>query len=361
MRGRFLFLFIGLMVALGLIGGGAASADLQRATPRLGAPLPFPTHLAPADQRQAPTARGAEAHALLPAIFTSAEPSLWLNTQDRQAVRQFYLSEYLASEGVSSGWSGDHASCDPGTTAAAFREAILRRINYFRVMSGIPPVTGFKAAYNQKAQAAALMMSVNKALDHTPPTTWTCYTPEGYEGASSSNLFLGVYGPAAITGYIHDFGGGNTFVGHRRWILYPQTEWMGSGDVPPQSGYPASNALWVFDSENMWGDRPQTREPYVAWPPPGYVPRQLLFPRWSFSYPQADFAATSVSVTRNNQPVPVTINPIANGFGENTVVWELGEPLPAGEVTYSVSLHNVIINAASQVFSYDVTVFDPTQ
>lgn len=360
MRGRFLFLLTGLIVALGLVAGGAA-ADLQTATPRLGAPLPFPTQRAPADRPGAFTMPSVEARAHLPAIFAPVEPQLWINTQDREVVKQFYLTEYLASEGVSSDWSGSHAGCNPGTTAAAFREAIVRRINYFRAMGGIPPISGFKAEYTQKAQAAALMMSVNKALDHTPPATWTCYTQDGYQGASSSNLFLGVYGPSAITGYIHDFGAGNTFVGHRRWILYPQTQSMGSGDIPPVNGYPASNALWVFDTENMWGARPQTREPYVAWPPPGYVPRQFLFPRWSFSYPQANFGATTVTVTRNNQPVPVSINPIANGYGENTIVWELGEPLPAGEVTYSVSLQNVLINAGSQDFSYEVTVFDPTQ
>ena len=119
----------------------------------------------------------------------------------------------------------------------------MRRINYFRAMSGIPPIMGLKGEYNQKAQAAALMMSVNRQLNHHPPTSWTCFTNDGYDGASSSNLYLGVYGPSAISGYIYDSGTGNYFVGHRRWILYPQTQFMGTGDIPSQSGSSSSNAL----------------------------------------------------------------------------------------------------------------------
>ena len=41
-----------------------------------------------------------------------------------------------------------------------------------------------------------------------------------------------------------DPGAGNTFVGHRRWVLYPPTRTMGVGDIPAQS-----NALYVVQPE----------------------------------------------------------------------------------------------------------------
>lgn len=302
-----------------------------------------------------------ESKIFLPVIFSLPKPLPWVDTLDKQAVAQFYLTEYMASNGVDSGWSGSHAACDSGTTTPEFKEAIVNRINFFRAMSGVPPIIGFDDAYNEKAQAAALMMSANQQLNHHPPSTWECYSEAGREAAGSSNLYLGVYGPAAISGYIVDPGSGNYFVGHRRWILYPQTQFMGTGDIPPQSGYFAANDLWVFDLENMWGARPATRELFVAWPPSGYVPRQLLYPRWSFSFADADFSATQVVVTRNGQPVTATISPIGNGFGENTLVWELDELLPAGEVVYAVTLQNVVVNAVAQDFSYQVMVFDPTE
>ena len=72
-----------------------------------------------------------------------------------------------------------------------------------------------------------------------------------------------------------EFGAGNAAVGHRRWILYPQTRNFGNGDVPVNGSNYAANALWVIDG-NFGGPRPTTREPYVAWPAPGYFPYELV-------------------------------------------------------------------------------------
>jgi uncharacterized protein YkwD len=295
----------------------------------------------------------------LPLVATPPEPPPWVDTQSRAAVQQFYLTEYLASEGVDSGWTGHHGSCNPGTTTAAFQEAMTRRINYFRSMAGIPPILGLNDTYNSKAQAAALMMSVNRALSHTPPPSWLCYSDDGYSGASSSNLYLGVRGPAAISGYIRDPGASNYPVGHRRWILLPRTQYMGVGDIPARDGYPAANALWVFDG---WQPRPDTRDDFVAWPPPGYVPYQVVYPRWSFSFPAADFSAATVSATRDGQPVGVIISPVVNGYGENTLVWELATAIsqpPGGDIQFAITIHNVVISGQARQFSYQVIVFDP--
>ncbi len=298
----------------------------------------------------------------LPLTLRPEEIGPWINTQNRPQVAAFYQTEYLASEGVSSGWTGNVNSCNPGSTATAFKEAILRRINYFRTMAGVPAVADFLADYNSKAQVAALMMSAQNDLSHAPGTGWACYTAAGAQGAGSSNLYLGVYGPSAISGYMYDPGSGNYPVGHRRWILYPQTRFMGTGDVPPSSGYAAANALWVFDSANMWGPRPDTREAFVAWPPPGYVPYQVVYPRWSFSYAGADFAGATVTMSKNGAPLGVTVSPVVNGFGENTLVWEPGDSfgsVPGSDTTYQVMLTHVGINGSLQSFSYQVIVINP--
>ncbi|MCU0520756.1 MAG: CAP domain-containing protein [Anaerolineae bacterium] len=288
------------------------------------------------------------------------DPSLSVNPQDRQASLDFYTQVYLASEDVSIDWTGNHATCGEGTTSKAFRQAVQLRINYFRAMAGVPADLTLSDEYNAKAQKAALMMSVNRRLSHAPDPSWTCYSAEGAEAAGSSNLYLGVYGPTAISGYIYDPGSGNYAVGHRRWILYPQTRTMGTGDIPPADGYPPSNALWVFDA-NLWGPRPETREAFVAWPPPGYVPSQVVYPRWSLSYGGADFTWASVSMKQGDVTVPVVVRPLVNGYGENTLVWEpqinLGVP-PASDTTYTVSVTGVIINSSSRDFTYAVTLFD---
>lgn len=228
-------------------------------------------------------------------------------------------------------------------------------------MAGVPASVELSDVFNSKAQEAALMMSVNGKLSHSPTEDWQCYTPDGAQAAGSSDLYLGVFGPSAITGYMYDPGNNNYPVGHRRWILYPQTQSMGTGDIPPIDGQWSANALWVFD-ENMWRLRPQTRDTFVAWPPPGYVPYQLVFPRWSFSYDDADLSEATVVMTLDGTGIPLSIKPVVYGYGENTLVWEPNVPTgtrPTEDTIYSVIVSNVMIGNVIHAFSYQVIIFDP--
>lgn len=346
-----------LFLLLGLLPTGWAAVGQTPEPPRLGEALRWPTRPV-----VTLTLEEWEHFVYLPLVQRPPEPPPWVDTQNRAASRDWYLVEYLGSANNNSDWTGNHAACGAGTTSEAFRAAILRRINYFRGMAGIPPLARFDDAYNAKAQAAALMMSVNHNLSHNPPSSWICYTEVGHEGAGNSNLFLGTYGPNAISGYIYDPGSNNTSVGHRRWILYPPTQVMGTGDIPPRDGYLASNALWVFDQDNMWGARPETREAFVAWPPSGYVPYQVVYPRWSFGYPQADFSQATVTMKQDGQPLAVQRNTPVNGYGDNTLVWEPQASFgasPAGDTTYEVTLSNVSIAGQARSFTYTVIVFDP--
>ncbi|MBB1073411.1 DUF4214 domain-containing protein [Rhodoferax sp. 4810] len=231
-------------------------------------------------------------------------------------------------------------------------------------MAGVPSDVILNDEYSRQAQQAALMMSANNALSHTPPSNWNCYSTEGATAASKSNLSLGHAGAEAVTGQMQDNGASNSIVGHRRWILYPQTQQMGAGSVTPIDGRSA-NALWVFD-DNMWELRPAGRDQFVAWPPPGYVPYQVVYPRWSFSYPDADFSLASVEQLHNGTPINVSLASVQNGYGENTLVWipspyadgDNWAPPPADDV-YAVTINNVRINGQSRSFNYSVTVFDP--
>ena len=179
----------------------------------------------------------------VPIAFRAPSAGLGARTA---AVRSFQ-QEYLGTAGVDAGWTGSHASCTPGTTKSTFQNAVLRRINYFRSLAGVPATVSWNDGYSQKAQAAALLMSANGNLSHAPASNWTCFSSAAKDAAGSSDLSLGIYGPEAINVYMEDGGDNNYFVGHRRWILYPQTREMGTGDVPGTSSYESSNALWVFD------------------------------------------------------------------------------------------------------------------
>jgi uncharacterized protein YkwD len=343
---------VGMVVVCSLAVGRPSEAYQATALPEASPAAPW---------RSVTTVSAAADCLFLPLISQGPAPDPWIDPSGRQVSLDYFTQVYLAAEGIDIEWTGNHASCDPGQTAAAFREAVKQRINYFRAMAGVPAIVQLSSEYSGKAQQAALMMSVNGSLSHAPPPTWLCCTAEGREAASNSNLCLGIYGSAAITGYMYDPGSGNYAVGHRRWILYPQTEWMGTGDIPAASGYWPSNALWVFD-ENMWHPRPQTREEYVAWPPPGYVPYQVVFPRWSFAYDDADFSEASVTMSSGGHSIPVDVQPVVNGYGENTLVWEpdmaFGAP-PPNDTAYSVAVSGVEIAGLPHDFAYQVTVFDP--
>jgi len=325
---------------------------------------------APLPQPQQEISEVITRHLYLP-VVTDNYMNLSVNAQDRQASLDFFNQVYRASEGVVVDWTGNHDTCNEGTTSQAFRHAMRLRINYFRAMAGVPGSVAFSHEFNQKAQKAALMMSVNGQLSHDPPPTWECYSADGAEAARSSNLCLRAYSWDAIDAYIEDYGSANYCVGHRRWILYPQTQLMGTGDIPPANRYPAANALWILDS-NIFGPRPDTREEFVAWPPPGYVPYQVVSGRWSFAYDGADFSSASVSMTFGGETIPVSLRPVVDGRGENTLVWEpesissvtigrnpVGVKHRLRDWVWRVSISSVIIGGNPRDFVYDVIVFDP--
>ncbi len=301
--------------------------------------------------------------------LAGAAVSPWqLAPSNREEVRNFFNTVYAASGAAAPAWTGAYHSCTAGTVSGAFQDWVALRINFFREMAGVPAGISFSPEFNGKAQHAALMMSANTNLSHYPPPTWTCYSAVGAEAAGKANLALGVLGPDAITGYIEDPGPYNGSVGHRRWLLYPQTRTMGTGDVPGDTNHYAANALWVFD-DRFSSPRPTTRDEFVAWPPPGYVPFPVVFPRWSLSYPQADFTNATVTVTRNGSPATVQLEPVATGAGENSLVWVMNggdfqgsdsHARPVADVVYGVQVNGVRIGDATRSFAYAVRVFDPS-
>ena len=298
-------------------------------------------------------------------------PEFIVNVQDREESKEFFINTYMVSENLDPqtiiNWTGNHRTCDEGATSEDFRNEVVRRINYFREMAGIPANVALDDEFNSNAQKAALMMSANGTLSHTPPSTWDCFTDEGALGAARSNLGLGSFGWTSIDRYVQDQGDGNSAAGHRRWILFPKTTLMGAGNIPPTNNFRETNALWVI-GDNFSTPRPETRDEFVAWPPPGFVPYQIVYPRWSFSFPDADFSSATVSMQQNSRTVRIDVEPTATGFGENTIVWiptGMGSndqwPKPDNDEIYTININDVEIEGDSKSFTYNVTVFDPLQ
>jgi len=311
-----------------------------------------------------------------------------ININDREDVRQFYNQVYQASNGVPEGWTGNIASCDPGSVTPAFLTSVLSRINYYRTMAGEPDVTfnGTDAGTstdpnNAEAQAAALMESANNFLQHNPPQTGVnCGTTLARAGSANSSLFdtgstaAGATGPPGIDDLMSDDGA----LGHRRNMLNPSIDVMGAGAVPATTGFQGTLAQLVLTTPVA--TRPPTRTPYVAWPPAGFVPYQVVYPIWSFGLPGANFSGATVSVKLNGTSIPTQVNcfdpttpallatnPACGQYGDPAISWSLSTvpvgstwPKPAEDDTYAVTVSNVVVNGgAPQNFTYNVTVFDP--
>jgi hypothetical protein len=189
------------------------------------------------------------------AIAPAAPSPAWIDTSSRSVVQASYLGTFVPTRSVAMGWSGDLTIGNAGSTSQAYRDAVAARINWIRSLAGVPGTVALSDTYNQGDQQAAMMMSVGQ-LSHSPPNTWKFWTQAGATAAGNSNLCLGfsLSDPGCIELYMEDFGSGNAEAGHRRWILYPQTLNMGTGDVPPTSSYLSANALWVIDSATYFSD-----------------------------------------------------------------------------------------------------------
>jgi hypothetical protein len=290
-----------------------------------------------------------------------------IDTSQREQSRNAYNSLFSASFSVTPEWDGDVSSCDPGSTSDAYKQAVLTRINYFRAMAGVPATISLNASYNNKAQQAALMMAAENNLSHTPNTSWACYTANGAEAASHSNLSLGNAGYDAVFSQMRDNGSNNAPVGHRRWLLFPQTQEMGTGSIPATSNHTSANDVWVIDS-HLSDSRPITREAFVSWPPAGYTPASLAFNRWSFSWPQANFSSATVEMTRldnsTSEPLVIEHRSAGSGIGESTIVWDPGNIDSSNvneDTSWEITISNFVVNGIAKTESYQVTLFDPAQ
>ena len=282
--------------------------------------------------------------------------------KSRAEVVDLYNNTYVPGSSVALVWDGSIAGCLAGTTNVEHQQAVIARVNYYRALVDLPAVTLAGGLPTTQAQAAALMMSAHNALSHTPPPSFTCYSADGAAGAASTNLALGITGVAAIDGYMGDAGPGNTAVGHRRWILFPPRQSMSTGDVPGTNTPPRpANALHVFGAQTA---RPATPDG-IAWPPRGFVPFQNLpaaSNRWSFSFPGANFANAQVTMSGPAGNIPVTLESLADGFGDNTIVFlpsGFSYAQPSADTSYSVTVSNVGGTGVPTSFTYTVTVIDP--
>lgn len=235
---------------------------------------------------------------------------------EKEKVRSWYRNRYLPAMSTDIGWTGNTLLCNPGRFSSTALTAMQRQLDVIRDLARLDRV---KLTTSTAQQQAALMMEANNSLDHSPPSSWRCYTRAGAAGAGTSNLAIS-YGDAGepLDLYMADPGDGNKAVGHRRWILYPQARSF----VVGQTG--EANALKVIGTARSDS---ATRPRFTEWPRRGWSPTQLEpGGRWSLTVNTegAKWVRPSVTVYRNGVKLPTPrVYAPAYGYGNPTLVWRM--------------------------------------
>jgi hypothetical protein len=206
------------------------------------------------------------------------------------------------SEGT---WSGSIDECDAGDIGEPGRANALKLVNLYRFLAEMPEVE-MDPERNQRAQECALMQSAN-GLSHEPPTSWKCYTTVGADASGVSSISGGP-GVMSIDLYMTDGEFNADTMGHRRWVFANSLGPVGFGSATSSCFYQADGT----------GD---ARKPFVAWPPPGPVPRQALETTdvdnagWTIQSDSVDLDDATVAVEEGGESLPVTQATLPGGYG----------------------------------------------
>lgn len=242
-------------------------------------------------------------------------------------------------------------------------------------MAGVYDSIGLDEGYNKIAQAAALIMYSNNRLTHQPSKDLRCYSDDGYDGASSSNLSLLIKNDFSrlITDEIEDDGSGNEDCGHRSWILFAKRKRMGFGATK------GSYALQVINPTKNNQPIPE----YYSYPSKGYFPFQIIYKKWSFfiTNENVDFSKAKIEMEANGKEIKCSSITRGVGYGDNCIIWSVKGL--QDDVSYSyysmeakkkifqklnfldskieVKISNVKVNNEIKDFEYEVQIFDPME
>jgi hypothetical protein len=235
--------------------------------------------------------------------------------------------------------SASGTECDAGTLKPGAVTDTLVRINLFRWLEGLGPVSD-DAQYDADAQLCSNLESwwdfTSTVSPHAPPVTSKCYTATGASTAGQSNISWGSGGPAqSIDQYMED-NGNDTTLGHRRWLVNPPLNPIGIGYWQTGGKYGNASCLRVFASKGT-GPKPS----WNAVPPAGFSPIEMAkYKQWSFEGSLAGIAKATASVLRvdDNTQLPITQQALSQGYGQETMSFKPnGWTAEAGK-TYRVTV-----------------------
>ena len=216
-------------------------------------------------------------------------------------------------EGAKAWTSSSSDQCDVGTHNAEDRADTLRRVNFYRFLSGLTKhEVKEKASLTDGAMQGAAVLSAIGTLNHYLKPDMQCYTQQAAQAAANGNIAAGP-GCAAdsINAYMQDSG--TPSLGHRRWIIargFSETGIGWNARKPTTFG--------VLDVASGAQINDEGDAPFVAYPGPGAQPWDLIWNYWSVSNSKwADAKSVTGSITRDDGVV-LSDRPtvLVSGYGE---------------------------------------------
>lgn len=264
----------------------------------------------------------------------------------------------------------DVASCNKGMILESERVKVTNDINRLRTIHGLAPVS-YDMEKEPNTQQGSLMCAANNTINHTPPSSWFCFTQDGYDGTANSNLFMqwGMKGSALISSLqsiLNWMIDDNTeSLGHRLAIINPFVKKVSFGRV---DGVPKSDDSRFVTGMALYYTSEYANSidvDYVAYPyhnyPPEYVNKD-----WFLSF-SAFYDKGSWSNNTNVDITGVKIEVIPEGstnslnthsFGKSNNWGSVGNCLRwktdnlQEEIKYTVNIKGLIVNGESKDYTY---------
>ena len=241
-------------------------------------------------------------------------PYTGIDTWDRAAVVRAYQEEY-GDEDPEASWTGSTETCDPGSTSEAYRNSVIRRLNYYRAMAGVQDVTE-DTQQSISSQLKALILAAEEEFTHYLDSEWRCYDQQA-DDFGSEVLHAGYATRYAIDSFIRDRGDHNREVGHRRILLDRDAIGFGIGHAGSVTAMQEPGGTWSNPMRNA------RTLGFTAWPPPGYVPSNVVFPRWNFDewWMATEMTALEVLDDRGEQIFTAEFD-----SGQSGLAWNMQDP-----------------------------------
>jgi uncharacterized protein YkwD len=202
--------------------------------------------------------------------------------RDHDATCARFQSDYPA--GGAPVFLGADAACDPGETDPQAIADALRRLNLYRWLVGLSPVTHDEAWADDARACAVIQAHIAPNISHYPEPDVDCYGEQGALASSQSNIAAGDRDPSsAMDGLLFDSGDNNAHVlGHRQLLLNPGLKKVGIGytevardDLGLVDPY-GSTCVQVFTADSGFDPRAAGLDGMVAYPPPGEFPYEPM-------------------------------------------------------------------------------------